>query len=105
MQKRIKKYIDGLVMVDLSSPQNSQIGRILYHIYYHNETLCDMAPARTGFPNNGGEHTFSVAGTPGDVAAWIELVIEKYSKLTTIPDALEELRNIVKQLKCKEKTQ
>ena len=68
-----------VVTVFLTSGEQTPMGKVLADIYYRNHSgLCDLAPGRTGYPHNGGQHSFSTTGTIPDVIAFLELVMEQY---------------------------
>lgn len=66
------------IRVILSASQGTERGFFLAHLYYEEiyRSLVDLAPGRTGFPHNGGDHTFAIRGRVEEVIAWLELVIE-----------------------------
>lgn len=64
--------------VDLSTSQYIPFGKMLGHLYYTNQALLSLAPGRSGYPHNGGEHTLSLSGEVKDIVAFLDLVIEKY---------------------------
>ena len=64
--------------VDLSTAQHIPFGKMLSHLYYSNQALLALAPGRSGYPHNGGEHTLSLNGDKHDIVAFLDLVVEKY---------------------------
>lgn len=64
--------------VDLSTSQYIPFGKMLGSLYYANQALLSLAPGRSGYPHNGGEHTLSLSGSKEDINAFLDLVVEKY---------------------------
>lgn len=64
--------------VDLSTSQYIPFGKMLGNLYYSNQALLSLAPGRSGYPHNGGEHTLSLSGDKADIIAFLDLVTEKY---------------------------
>lgn len=64
--------------VDLSTSQYIPFGKMLGSLYYSNQALLSLAPGRSGYPHNGGEHTLSLSGEVKDINAFLDLVVEKY---------------------------
>jgi hypothetical protein len=81
------------IRVKLSSCQESAVGKALGHLYYSNSTLCSLAPNRSGYPHNGGEHTLDISGDSGECSAFIELMIERY------PQAADQFQYVLSEIK------
>jgi hypothetical protein len=65
--------------VTLTDLQESALGKLLHQLYYgRSDALCDLAPNRTGFPHNGGQHTFTMRGKKDDLVAYLELLEETF---------------------------
>jgi hypothetical protein len=82
------------INVTLSSGQETPVGKVLYHFFYSNRALCEMAPNLSGYPHNGGEHTLRISGEPGECSAFIELMIEAYPRIIAqLQYVLDEISN------------
>lgn len=68
------------IYVNLSYNEQSTLGNALYHFWYSNGPLRDLAPGKSGYPHNGGEHTLSIRGSKGDCLAFLELMRDTYPK-------------------------
>lgn len=66
------------ILVQMSSPEHSEVGKVLSKLYYGQGALLDLAPGRSGYPHNGGEHTLFLEGDRKDILAWLELLTEEY---------------------------
>ncbi len=66
------------VYIDLSMPEHSTFDSALSKMYYRNDTLLSLAPSRSGFPSNGGEHTMHIKGSRKECRAFLDLVKETY---------------------------
>jgi hypothetical protein len=91
---------DGLLHADLSSGQYSQYGKILHHLYYSHKYLMDMAPGRSGYPHNGGEHTLRVKGSKEDIVAWLEMVRDEYARISKLPEGVAEVQKAIDEVKA-----
>jgi len=80
------------MFVDLSTSQYIPFGKMLNHLYYSNKTLLALAPGKSGYPHNGGEHTLSLNGEAGDITAFLDLVLAAYpavvKEIVAIKDAI-----------------
>lgn len=67
--------------VDLSSPQKSAMGRMLFDLYNHKDLLdlLDSKTIVTGFPHNGGSHTLRITGTSDEVIDFIRILKNEYT--------------------------
>lgn len=83
------------VNLSLTAAERHPFGRLLNHLYYSNEDLVDIAPDRSGFPHNGGEHTLRIVGDHGDVIAWLDLFLGNY------PTSRDYIYEIKKQIRSK----
>ena len=101
MHAQIKRVIErlvfhpGKVYVELSATQSSPLGLILFEVYY-NTKICDIVSRddRHGYPHNGGQHTFSYKGRPGDVVALLETIKEEVGQRKLN----EETRQVLSEL-------
>lgn len=67
------------VLVQMSAPEHTELGKVLFRLYYTSgRALLELAPGRSGYPHNGGEHTLLLEGERKDVLAWLELLTEEY---------------------------
>lgn len=66
------------IRINLSYGENTSFGKALYNLYYGNKVLLEMAPNRSGYPHNGGEHTLSISGEAGECRAFLELLKDQY---------------------------
>lgn len=73
----IEKY-NGGYYVDLSSGEQSPVGKILCHLFYKNDPLLSLAPYNYGYPHNGGRHSFHLKASKDDILAFMDLMIEFY---------------------------
>ncbi len=82
------------IRVCLNSPQGSRFGNILRRFYMggKHEDLLEMAPGRSGYPYNGGEHTLTIFGEVGEVKAWLNLFKE------TFPDGEKEINCVLHEI-------
>lgn len=71
----------NLVNVDLSCAEHIPFGEVVANLYYRNKSLLELAPGRTGYPHNGGQHSLRVFGDRGDIDAWLSLVVQAYPKV------------------------
>jgi hypothetical protein len=92
---RISKLGRGYT-VTLTDLQESPLGKLLHHLYYtfRFTDLCNMAPLHTGYPHNGGQHTFAIRGSKEDLVAYLELLEESFKGYWWSPPSLEELGKI-----------
>lgn len=82
------------IIVKLSSEQESVVGKVLNDIYYRSScAYLEMAPGRTGYPHNGGVHSFAIQGSPGECLAYMEILAEKF------PQASAEFNYVMGQIK------
>lgn len=65
------------ILVDLTSPQHSPFGKVLYKLYYQSE-LSSLAPGHTGYPHHGAVHAFRMRGEREDCLAYLDLVEETF---------------------------
>lgn len=87
------------VYVNLSHSQYSTLGNALHHFWYSGGPLRELAPGKSGYPHNGGEHMLSIRGSKGDCLAFLELMRETYPKaaedLSLLIQAVEAGKNRV----------
>ncbi|MBI6727306.1 hypothetical protein YA0089_27200 [Pseudomonas viridiflava] len=82
------------IIVKLSSEQESVVGKVLYDIYYRSSrAYVEMAPGKSGYPHNGGEHSLTIKGSADDCIAYVEILAEKF------PQALAEFTYVLDQIK------
>lgn len=69
-----------IVRMDLTAPQNSLMGRMLAHLYYHTDTLelIKETCVVTGFPHNGGSHTLRITGEREEVIDFLRVLKSEY---------------------------
>jgi len=106
----IRPAAGGRVYVDFSVGQHTTLGRMLQDMYYKTR-LVDMLAhdEHTGFPHNGGMHTFHLMCKPLDAIAFIEQVKETLSEGRIIDEehrqAISELSYISQELHTFRSTQ
>lgn len=76
--KTLKPIGPGRISIELSAAERSPLGRILHQVYYATDA-CDLLSNehRSGFPHNGGQHTFRYSGPKKEFVAWLEIVKEE----------------------------
>lgn len=83
------------VSVDLSSPQQSILGKALGRLYYETNLL-DLLDSskviRTGFPHNGGYHTLRISGPAEEVIDFLRILKSEF------PSAASEIYKLHKAL-------
>lgn len=78
-----------LLTLDLSSPEQSVMGKAIEHYHYHENPLHGILNTK-GFPHNGGSHTLSVTGNKKDLLSWLDLFLENYPSTSQEINALKE---------------
>lgn len=89
------------LFVTLTAPERSMLGWIIGIMYYGRfirskayteeiNTLFEMAPGQSGFPHNGGEHSFSIKGTTEEVLTWLDLLKEVVPEVESEVNAITE---------------
>lgn len=70
-------FTPGSVQIDLSAGEQTPLGRILYKVYYQTN-ICDVVDRehRSGYPHNGGSHTFHYHGPKREAVAMLKLIKE-----------------------------
>lgn len=86
------------VYIQLSSPQQhptSAMPKALHDLYYGGEVENDLLRLIqfTGYPHNGGSHTFTVFGERYDAVAWLDLFLERF------PETKPEIEIIKKEIR------
>lgn len=84
---------DGTIVIELSAPQESPLGKIVGDLFY-NTRLLEMVK-HTGYPHNGGEHTLSIYGQPKDLIAFLELVIERFLPFPKYSEGIAKIKEII----------
>ena len=74
---QLKWFPGQVVLVDLTASEQSPLGRLVGRLYYDTDAMevVDRA-CRTGYPHNGGFHTFQFKGPARDAVAMMELFKE-----------------------------
>lgn len=75
----------GEVAVQLTSGQNTPMGKLLFNLYYRMDVIDLLGKRACGYPHNGGEHCLFIHAPWGDVVAFLDLFqdeVQKF-KLTT----------------------
>lgn len=70
--------MDRKYFIDLSYGQHTEFGKCVGHMYYSNRAMRDMAPGCSGYPHNGGEHTFCISGGYDECEAFVQMFAEHY---------------------------
>lgn len=70
--------MDRRYFIDLSYGQHTEFGKCVGHMYYSNNALRELAPNRSGYPHNGGEHTFCISGGYDECETFVKLFAEHY---------------------------
>lgn len=85
-------YTTQRIRLDLSQPEQTEAGRLLYKLYYGYPSLLDALPVSeaSGFPHNGGMHTLRVCMTLPDLRAFRQLLAEEYVGARGIAEFLTE---------------
>ena len=89
------------LFVTLTAPERSMLGWIIGIMYYGRfvrnkafteelNTLFEMAPGQSGFPHNGGGHSFSIKGTEEEVLSWLDLLKEVVPEVESEVNAIRE---------------
>ena len=70
-------FTPGMVDIDLSAGEHTPMGNILDIVYYRTN-ICEVVDRahRSGYPHNGGSHTFHYHGPKRDAVAMLELIKE-----------------------------
>jgi len=84
------------VHIVFSAGQYTALGRVIGDMYYKTQ-LTDLLDSSqsSGYPHNGGQHTFRLTATPGDAIAFIEALKEELEGKHTVD---EEHRQVISQL-------
>ena len=71
------RFTTGSVSIDLSAGERTPLGNIISRVYYETNIgdVVDRA-YRSGYPHNGGQHTFHFQGPRGEAVAMLELIKE-----------------------------
>lgn len=94
--RTLKRRNGGNVQFTLTSGEQTPMGRILYFVYYRSNIL-DLVPGcTTGYPHNGGQHTFTFNGPAKDAVAFVELLKEVCMERPWI--ACPEVRTVANEL-------
>lgn len=65
-----------ICMFDMSSGEHTPLGWLLRRMYYSTD-VCDLVrDFKTGYPHNGGQHTFHWKGPWREALAFLELLDE-----------------------------
>lgn len=65
--------------INASHPQHTPAGKLLGVMYYSGFIQTALSQEqRSGYPHNGGEHTFSLSMSPADIGAFLAIVKETY---------------------------
>lgn len=65
--------------IDLSQPQNTPAGTLLGRMYYSGFIEAVLTQAEfSGYPHNGGMHSFSIAMQPADLKAFLDTVQDTF---------------------------
>jgi len=104
MRNRVSKH-NGKIHVDLSAGQQTELGIMVGHIYYYNDTLMALCPHSSGYPHNGGEHTMRIAGSKGDIQAFLQMTADHYRENPlkwggNLVDVQPELKSIMAQVEA-----
>ena len=98
---RYTKLPDGNIALELTDGQSTPLGKIVGHLLYHNRELYSLCPSPIGCPSTGGQHSLRIRGSMDDVKAFIDLMIDFYSKyksLSLVEEGIDALWNIKKML-------
>jgi hypothetical protein len=88
MHAQVRNVIDHLrfttlnnVLVELSAGESTPLGSILSKVYYQTN-ICDVIDReyRSGYPHNGGMHTFTFLGPKREAVSMLELIKEVISE-------------------------
>lgn len=85
-------YSSQRIRLDLSQPEHTEAGRLLFAMYYVRPGLIDAMPRDmvSGFPHNGGEHTLRVSMTLPDLRAFRQLVAEEFAGARGVDEFLSD---------------
>lgn len=85
-------YSSQRIRLDLSQPEHTEAGRLLYAMYYTRCELIDAMPRDlvSGFPHNGGQHTLRVNMTLPDLRAFRQLVAEEFAGARGVDEFLSD---------------
>ncbi len=87
------------ISVCLTDIQGAPLGRVVNRLYDHDK-LMDMAPGRTGYPYNGGQHTLTIRGSKDDVLCFMELGKEHVQKYRSHEEGIKILDDIMEIVKA-----
>lgn len=79
------------IYIDMSAVQDSFFGRIIRDLYYTNKyaNLVALAPHRTGFPYDGGFHSFRISGSKEECETYLDLFVEAFPETSPIVNVLK----------------
>lgn len=85
-------YSSQRIQLDLSQPEHTEAGRLLFAMYYARAGFIDAMPRDTvsGFPHNGGKHTLRVSMTLPDLRAFRQLVAEEFAGARGVDEFLSD---------------
>lgn len=84
----------GVVAMDLSAPQTSPLGGLLWKLFYKTQVLELLDRDQTsGYPHNGGVHSLRFRGPCGDAVAFLELIKETLTEGFKLPEEQSEVAN------------
>ena len=95
----------GKIYLNLSSPQNSALGRIIGYMYCETNITDLFEGLYSGYPHNGGLHSLSFTGEPDDVIAALELMLDLEKKFDKnyVKEGYQTIRNIIDRIKILDK--
>lgn len=68
--------------ISLTMSESSRFGWTLYNFWYCNRDLVEMAPNRQGYPNNGGQHSFTISSEDkAELVSFLELYGDAYPRV------------------------
>lgn len=68
----------GKIHVRLSAGEQTPLGKIIGRVYYNSSVLEGLTfDERSGYPNNGGQHTLNLHCKPLDAIEMIEMIKEE----------------------------
>jgi hypothetical protein len=70
------------IFVDLSADQCTQIGNVLFLLYYRQTKYphLSLLDQREGYPHHAGEHSLYFRARRGDALAFLDLLVDDFPK-------------------------
>ena len=85
--------LKSVIAVNASQRLDTAAGRLLGRMYYGSFIDKTLSHGEsTGYPNNGGEHTFRLHMKPADIVAFLELVEESFAGHVGMPEFVASVK-------------